>query len=127
MNKEWEIADFNELKGKVICKIEGLEKDNNTVAIICTDGIKYRMQHYQDCCEDVFIADVIGDVSDLIGSEVLLADEISAPENMGRLCEYASYTWTFYKLATIKGSVDIRWYGTSNGHYSEGVDFEKFV
>lgn len=94
-------------------------------------GKTYQMFHGQDCCEDVHIDDICGDVDDLIGSPVLMAEEATSsnedPENAPRVGpNYAeSWTWTFYKLATVKGYVTIRWYGSSNGYYSEGVEFSE--
>lgn len=119
------MAEFNELVGKTIKSIEGLEKGSDEVVFMCSDGSKYKMYHEQDCCEYVDIDDVIGDVEDLIGSEILIAEENSNSDvNPKETYDY-SFTWTFYKLATQKGYVDIRWYGTSNGYYSERVSFVK--
>lgn len=118
-------TEFNELVGKIIKSIEGLEKESEEVIFECTDGSKYKMYHKQDCCESVAIEDVYGDIDDLIGEKIIIAEE----NNNGdwpQLNNYDdSYTWTFYKLATKKGYVDIRWYGASNGYYSEDVDFVK--
>lgn len=118
------MTSFSGLIGKTITEIEGLEKENDSVIIKCATGEIYQMYHKQDCCETVDINDIVGDVADLLNSPVLTAeerisDEPELPNN------YHSYTWTFYELATIKGSVTIRWYGESNGYYSESVDFIK--
>ena len=73
--------------------------------------------------------DIVGELKDLIGSPLLMAEEVSHegknPEGVEVPDYQDSFTWTFYKLATVKGYVTIRWYGESNGFYSESVDFVK--
>ena len=116
-------AEIKELLGKTIVKIKGAEKDNDEIIFVCLDKSKYVMYHEQDCSETVFIEDVCGDVKNLVGSPILLAEETTNSDGT-RLDECdESFTWTFYRLATVKGYVTIRWCGTSNGYYSESVDF----
>ena len=112
-------VEFSELKGKMFSDIKGLSNGGECVGFYIGGKLSYVLAHLQECCEHVFIEDVCGDVSDLIGSEILMAEEAS-DYDAGRLEEWdESYTWTFYKLATIKGYVTIRWYGSSNGYYGE--------
>lgn len=122
-------ADFSELVGKTLVKITGGIGDD-TVQFETSDGQTYQLHYYSDCCASCDVEDVCGDLSDLIGYPVLLAEEVSSSENPSDVkpetIEYQdSFTWTFYKLATIKGSVTIRWYGSSNGYYSERATFER--
>jgi len=114
---------FEALNGRIIESIDllpDLGGDANEVIFNISDGEKYRLYHEQDCCESVYLEDVTGDLGDLIGSPILLAEEIEGESRSG---DFESCTWTFYKLATIKGSVTLRWVGVSNGYYSERVDF----
>lgn len=111
---------FSELKGKVIIKIEKSTKGKDEILFYLSDGSIYSQHHEQDCCESVNIEDIEGDLNDLIGYPILQADEST---NIGN-GNGESETWTFYKLATIKGYVTIRWYGESNGYYSESVDWK---
>ena len=109
------------LKGKILkdIKIRGTE----SILFIDEDDIEYEMFHDYDCCENVYIEDICGDINNLIGSKIIMAEEV-INRDLSPLNEFdESYTWTFYKFATVKGYVTIRWYGESNGYYSERVDF----
>jgi hypothetical protein len=96
----------------------------------CTNGIwqnlEFVMYHRQDCCESVTIDDIEGDLDDLIDEYILQAEEVTNREDktLGKTKPRDSFTWTFYKLATRRGYVTIRWLGESNGCYSESVDFK---
>lgn len=115
-------ADVNVLLGKTLVKAEQLEFSQ--IVFHTSDGEEYKMYHQQGCCECVTIEDICGNLDDLVGSPLLVAEEVSNADDPGPLGTYdESYLWTFYKFATIKGSVTMRWYGTSNGYYSESVDF----
>lgn len=96
------------------------------ITFIMDDGSQYAMLHYQSCCENVRVEDVCGDLNDLLNTPFIVAEERSNSEenaDSGDGYTYESATWTFYELGTNKGSVTIRWLGTSNGYYSEAVDF----
>jgi hypothetical protein len=108
--------------GATLVDIDGAATDSLQMDMRAADGRVFTFNHSQDCCETVSILDVIGDVADLLGSPLVLAEEVSSegtlpPERAD------SYTWTFYRFATVKGTVTVRWFGESNGYYSEGVDF----
>lgn len=119
-------VDFKTLEGKTLKHVYNM--DDEEIVFVCEDGETYKLYHEQDCCERVTVEDISGDLSDLVGTPILLAEEISnadAPQGFSPEYRDESETWTYYKLRTIKGSVDIRWYGTSNGYYSESVYFAK--
>lgn len=105
------------LVGQIVTNIERVGDEK--LIFETSDGSEYQMYHDQDCCESVYLQDVIGDLDDLVNSEIVLAEEVT---NEGEE-EYGTFTWTFYKFRTNKGDVTLRWYGSSNGYYSERVDF----
>lgn len=119
---------FEILKGKTLKEIK-VNDDKDEMEFYTDSGEAFKLYHSQDCCECVEINDICGDLDDLIGSEILQAEEVcneqdKNPPEIEKIPERQdSFTWTFYKLATIKGYVTIRWYGESNGYYSEEVDF----
>ena len=97
--------------------------DGDEINMNFSDGSSCSFTHYQECCESVWIDDVNGDWSDLIGNPLIIAEERTNDEeevSKGGECE----EWTFYAFRGVGGSVDVRWYGDSNGYYSTSVTFK---
>jgi hypothetical protein len=98
--------------------------DGEELTLYLSDTNYVRFYHSQDCCESVYIEDICGDLNDLVGEPLLVAEEVSNYDAEPLYESEESYTWTFYKFATRKGYVDVRWYGSSNGYYSESVSVQ---
>lgn len=113
-------VEFETLKGKILINIEC--KGDNEIQFTDSENNIYHMYHEQDCCEEVYIKDICGNLSHLLDSPITMAECIVNESNIDE-DEWGTGTWTFYKLATVKGYVTISWYGESNGYYSETVDF----
>jgi|ETNmetMinimDraft_5_1059913.scaffolds.fasta_scaffold83746_2 hypothetical protein len=133
---------FSDLVGKTIINVEGSPYAGGSLIKFSVSDIGMSsdkklhtlyMYHEQSCCESVYIKDIVGDWRDIIGSKVLLAEERSNsgyqhdddPDDEYYGLDGSTETWTFYELNTSSGSMTISWYGSSNGYYSERVEFSE--
>lgn len=119
--------EIDELVGKTLESVVIYDKgDEDEIHFTTKQGVKYKMYHSYTCCEIVSIRDVNGDIDDIIGEPILSAYESTNSEDtFGKIEFPCSFTWTFYRISTRKGTVVITWLGESNGCYSESVDFIK--
>lgn len=123
MDWSYDTVEIGELHGRVFASVyrrKTRRDGDEELHFECADGSGFIMGHMQDCCENVRLEDVAGDLNDLVGAPITMAEEESNTERSDHVD--TSQTWTFYKLATIKGYVTLRWLGESNGYYSESVD-----
>lgn len=114
-------SDLDALKGCCIISVEGLEKASDEVLITFEtpegETKLLTLYHRQDCCEWVRLESFEGD-TDLAGLTVTYAGEVVSREDV----DYGSQTKTFYTIACGSKTLVLRWYGESNGYYSESVD-----
>jgi hypothetical protein len=123
MNCDYEDCDVSLLLGMTLSS--AATNADEELVFVTTEGREFRMYHSQNCCEYVTIEDTCGELTDLIGVPILMAEKITNEDNLPGRDDME--LWTFYKFATIKGYVTIRWYGGSNGYYSVSVDFAEMV
>lgn len=118
------MTNLSELIGKTLTSITGCEEGSEEVEMCFDDFTRYSLFHCQDCCESVLLEEVVGDPSDLVGEVLLVCEESTSEKKLkGKPKDPEEFLWTFYRLATRKGWVVLRWLGESNGYYSMGVDF----
>lgn len=110
---------IEKMLGRTAVAIVG-QAGGEEIVFTFSGGATATFYHEQDCCESVEVHDINGDWADIIGSPILVAEERTEDDPDTD----ESGTWTFYTFRTVKGSVDVRWYGESNGYYSESVDME---
>ena len=125
------VSIIDKLIGTVVKEIHVPdEKSPLDVLFVLENGSRFWMYHPQDCCEDAWLEDVIGEWADIIGCRLLMAEKVTRDYDWDKdpaTQEWldTSATWTFYKFATVHGYVTLRWIGTSNGYYSEEVYIEE--
>jgi hypothetical protein len=113
--------DLNNLVGATILSVEGCSIGSDNVTFHTDKGdlrLYFDNDYYGPCCVDVRVEDVNGDLPDLVGGIVSVAEERSNQE--GDRGDYRT-KWTFYTIRTTKGDLDMRWLGKDNGYYGVSV------
>lgn len=105
-------------KGAKVLEIHGLREGSGLVTIV-TDKLSVQFLHYQDCCEDVRVAQVDGDIEDVVGKTIRLFEERTV-DSEGEWGDRLRST--FYTVRTDGGDLSWRWDGRDNGYYSVAVN-----
>jgi len=114
--------DIGDMVGYTMVSVTG-NVGEDSLMFTARNGVQFEFYHEPDCCESVRIEDIVGDLNDLVGYPLVEAEELSSEPDPPLDHEPDSFTWTFYRFSTVRGTVTVRWLGESNGYYSERVDF----
>lgn len=110
---------IDKLEGKTIENIRGNE-GGRRLKFVTEDGYEFKLYHRQECCENVRLEDVTGDLDDLVGQKIISAMKSTGSADVS----YGIGKWTFYHLRTHNADVTLRWLGESNGYYSVEVSLK---
>ncbi|MCQ5895304.1 hypothetical protein MZC75_18190 [Escherichia coli] len=118
------VTVINEMLG---CTFKEVFKNENDELVFRGDysrgvwGTVFTFFHFQECCEKVWIEDIVGDLDDLQGEPLTEAEVVTEECDVGECHQ----TWSFFKFGTSKGCVTVRWCGESLGFYSERVSLKR--
>jgi hypothetical protein len=119
----WHDVDIGTMVGSVVLRAS---RDEDSITFE-TDRGTWLLRHERDCCEEVTIEEVNIDLATVAGL-VTRAEEASSVGGLHGDAEGKedawgdSWTWTFYRFCIGGQDFEARWFGQSNGYYSEDVD-----
>lgn len=118
--------DFSDLVGQIFTDVRRVNnKYFDSEGIVFKGSRNFALGYHADCCASCDIKQIDGDLEDLIGTPILSAEEVFSDDPPEDEYTDESWTWTFYNIRTIKGTVTIQFFGSSNGYYSETASFEE--
>lgn len=117
------------IKGMVFKNVY-LDKDSgrfDNEAIVFDSGTNelYVLTHIQECCENVWIESITGELEDLIDNPLIMAEVASQTK-----CDedgFSDQIFYFYKFATVKGYVTIRFVADDTPYYSTEVELKRYL
>lgn len=117
---------LEKLIGKTIVRVSG-DRYDDKFKMETECGLVFKLffdaGQYPSVEETVYLEEIVGDLQDLLGAPVIMAEEVNnadTPDD-SEVELTDSFTWTFYRIATKKGLVVLRFLGESNGYYAESV------
>ena len=105
------IPPMENVLGATILSINGCEEGSDKVEIVTDRGSlfmgasKYQTEEYTT----MEVADVVGDIADVIGRVVRIAEERTDEDCPSGYEHSGGETWTFYEIRTDGGDITIRW------------------
>ena len=112
------------LVGEVLTHVD-IDDKLGVIMLTTESGRVVKVFHDQDCCEHVYIDGFDGDMQSLVGKVLIEVEQKEFDKGDPPPNEYSeSWTRTELRFRVDDATVISRWIGTSNGYYSEDVDFE---
>lgn len=104
--------NFTEEDGEYIINLLGIKTDKGNMFFY----------YWEDVGNNVHLEDGFEDLRKMIGEQILKAEVVINREDEP-LDEWdESHTWTYYKISSLNYDCTLRFYGSSNGCYSESVN-----
>ena len=125
----YKYIDAESLVGKTVTEAREPRVKDSFIGLKMSDGSHFIILHNQDCCESVELHDSSRPIGDLIGAGPIVSaskdENREWPGDIPQPDYLDSFTITTIILATATVEVRLRFIGTSNGYYGEGVDIEE--